>query len=153
MDTRERGRVLKLFISIKGKGKESREELIIDKDGIHEDKFYAKDENRSILITSNDSYKLAKESNIYPEYGSLGENILIDLNPYSLSSGDRILIGDIELEITQNCTICNSLSKIDSKLPSILKSDRGIFAKALNSGKIQKDDFVKIIRKNNEKNI
>ncbi len=153
MDSAKIGSVLELFISIKGKGKESRDSLVVDEYGIHEDKFYSKDVNRSILITSDDSYKLAKENDIYPVYGSLGENILIDLNPYSLSCGDKIIIGDVELEITQNCTICNSLSKVDKKLPSILKSDRGIFAKALSDGKIRKNDRVSIIRRNNEKNI
>lgn len=140
------GIVLELFLSIKGIGKESRDEILVDRDGIIEDKFYAKDVNRSILITSLDSYILAKESSIEMEYGSLGENILVDLNPYHLIEGDIISFGELELVITQNCTICNSLSKVDAKLPSILKSDRGIFAKTLNSGKIRKGDIVKVLK-------
>jgi len=146
MQTVHSGRVLELFISVKGKDKEQRDEIFVDIQGVNGDKFYAKDENRSILIASDTSYTLAKESSIYPEYGALGENILIDINPYHLSKGDKIVIGEIELEITQNCTICNSLSKIDTKLPSILKSDRGIFSKALIHGRIKKGDSVKILR-------
>jgi len=118
----------------------------VDENGIIEDKFYAKDANRSILITSLDSYLLAKESSIDMEYGSLGENILVDVNPYHLTQGDIISFGELELIITQNCTICNSLSKVDAKLPNVLKSDRGIFAKTLKSGKIRKGDIVKIIK-------
>ena len=140
------GTVLELFISIKGVGKERRDEILVDEQGILEDKFYAKEADRSILITSLDSYLLAKENNIDMEYGSLGENILVDINPYSLTEGDIISFGELELVITQNCTICNSLSKVDAKLPSVLKSDRGIFAKTLKSGKIRKGNTVKIIK-------
>ena len=140
------GTVLELFLSIKGVGKENRDEILVDENGILEDKFYAKGADRSILITSLDSYLLAKKSNIDMDYGSLGENILVDINPYKLRAGDIISFGDLELEITQNCTICNSLSKVDAKLPSVLKSDRGIFAKALKSGKIRKGNIVNIIK-------
>ncbi len=140
------GTVLELFISIKGIGKESRDEILVDNKGILEDKFYAKDTDRSILITSLDSYLLAKENSIDMEYGSLGENILVDVNPYSLIEGDIISFGELELVITQNCTICNSLSKVDAKLPNILKSDRGVFAKTLKSGKIRKGNIVKILK-------
>jgi len=140
------GKVLELFISIKGKDRENRDEILIDKDGIIEDKFYAKNQERSILITSNDSYLLAKENSIDAKYGTLGENILIDINPYSLQVDDKIIIGELELLITQNCTICNSLSKIDKKLPSLLKCDRGIFAKTLQSGTIKKGDKIEIFK-------
>lgn len=140
------GLVLELFLSIKNVGKESREMILVEENGIVEDKFYGKDANRSILITSLDSYYMAKENDIDMPYGSLGENILVDVNPYNLGAGDIISIGETQLEITQNCTICNSLSKVDSKLPSILKSDRGIFAKTIKSGKIRKGDIVKIIK-------
>ena len=145
MPKSNQGTVLGLFLSIKGAGKEKRDEIFVDKDGIREDKFYAKNADRSILITSLDSYFLAKESDINMEYGSLGENILVSMNPYALSTGDVLSIGDVELEITQNCTICNSLAKIDVKLPKVLKSDRGIFAKTLKSGKIRKGDVVNIL--------
>ncbi|MEA3371826.1 MAG: MOSC domain-containing protein [Campylobacterota bacterium] len=138
------GSVLELFLSIKDVGKESRSKLLVDEQGILEDKFYAKGSDRSILITSLDSYLIAKESGIDMKYGSLGENILVDVNPYHLNAGDIITMGEVELEITQNCTICNSLAKVDVKLPDILKSDRGIFAKALKSGKIRKGDIVNI---------
>ena len=140
------GKVLELFISIKGKDKEIREEILVDEDGIIEDKFYAKNRERSILITSAESYTLAKDNDIDAKYGSLGENILIDINPYHLSVGDIIIIGELELIITQNCTICNSLAKVDKKLPALLKCDRGIFAKTLKSGKIGKGDEVKILQ-------
>jgi len=148
------GKVLELFIALKGAPKQSRNTITVDSDGIVGDKFHAKDINRAILLTSKESYLLAEKNNIVFEFGLLGENILLDINPYGLLPGDRVEIGDLMLEITQNCTICNSLSKIDKTLPKLLQCDRGIFAKALSNGMIKKDDKVKIYkRNNNEKDI
>jgi len=141
------GKVLQLFIALKGASKQSCSEIEVDADGIIGDKFYAKDSNRAILLTSQESYTLAKEHGIEFEFGLLGENIVLDINPYGLRCGDRVEIGDIVLEITQNCTICNSLSKIDKALPKLLQCDRGIFAKALNKGVIRDGDSVKLYTK------
>jgi len=140
------GKVINLFISPKDKDREAKDIISVDENGIIDDKFYAKNRERSILVTSNDSYLLAKEKQIDIPQGSLGENILIDINPYELSVDDKIIIGKVELIVTQNCTICNSLSKIDAKLPAILKCDRGIFTKTLQTGKIKKGDKVQIIK-------
>lgn len=146
MTDKKFGSVRNLFLSIKDKGREAKEEISVDERGILGDKYYNKEVDRSILLTSYDSYILAKEKGIDVPTGSLGENILVDVNPYSLNSGDQISIGEIILEITQNCTICNSLAKIDVDLPNVLKSDRGIFAKTLKSGKIRKGDIVNVLK-------
>jgi MOSC domain-containing protein YiiM len=135
------GQVLELFISKKDKSKRfSRTILEVDNKGIVDDKFYAKDVERSILLTSTDSYDLALKNSIEMPYGALGENILIDYNPYSLVIGSHIQIGEVVVEVTQNCTICNHLSFIDKTLPSLLKDDRGIFVKVVEEGFIEKGD-------------
>jgi MOSC domain-containing protein YiiM len=137
------GKVISLFISKEGKSKRVElNNIEVDNNGIIDDKFYAKDINRSILITSIDSYQLAKDKNIDIEYSDLGENILIDYNPYQLPNETRLTIGEVVLEISQHCTICKSLSKIDSKLPKLLKNDRGIFARVIKSGIISKGDAI-----------
>jgi len=137
------GKVISLFISQDGLSHRLEQESIeVDNNGIIDDKFYAKDIDRSILITSIDSYKLSKENGIDIEYSKLGENILIDYNPYHLPPKTQLIIGEAILEISQHCTICKSLSKIDTKLPKLLKDDRGIFAKVIKSGIISKDDRV-----------
>ena len=135
------GQVLGLFISKKDKSERSlRTILEVDKKGIIDDKFYGKDVERSILLTSIDSYNLALKNNIEMPYGALGENILIDYNPYTLAIGSYLKIGEIVLEVTQNCTICNHLSLIDKILPTLLKDDRGIFVKVVEVGFIEKGD-------------
>lgn len=138
-----KARVLSLFISVNDENKRvQKEKLELDENGVVDDKFYAKNLNRLILITSTDAYAMAKDSGIELEYGSLGENILIDKNINDLTIGSQFKIGDLVFEITQNCTLCKGLSNIDPKLPDILKYDRGIFAKAVGNGLVKTDDSV-----------
>ncbi len=141
------GKVLKLYITKDDANKTrlSKESVTVDEKGVQEDKFYAKDAQRSILITTQESYDLAQANNITIDSGVLGENILIDINPYALLPGQRLTIGDALLEITQNCTLCKGLTSINSKLPKLLKDDRGIFAKALNEATISLGSEVKIL--------
>ncbi len=143
------GKVLQLYITQNDahKTRLEKECVTLDEQGVNEDKFYAKDSQRAILITSKESYKLAQKNDIEILDGLLGENILIDVNPYRLLPGDKLQIGDAILEITQNCTLCKGLTSVNAKLPKLLKNDRGIFAKALNSATICKDDPVKFLYK------
>lgn len=148
MQEKKAGRVLELFISKKDEEGSTRtlpqEEISLDEQGVLNDKFHAKDLQRSVLLSSIDSYTIAKENNIKMPYGSLGENILMDFNPYNLQVGDRIKIGSVLLEITQNCTLCKGLSKVDALAPKLLKEHRGIFAKTVTVGNIKKGDGVYI---------
>ncbi len=135
------GEILELFVS-----KKSVDRMLLDTKGVLNDKFYAKDIDRSVLLSSIDSYRLAQSRDIELKYGELGENILIDYNPYRLKSGTQIQIGEALLEISQHCTLCKSLTKIDSKLPKLLKDDRGIFAKVIKAGEIKRKDRVYLIK-------
>ncbi len=138
------GNVFSLFYSTIN-GRTSATELLLDVKGIIEDKHYDKDLERSVLITSLDSYKLVGDHGIDVSYGALGENLLIDYNPYHLTPGVRLKIGNVTLEISQHCTLCKSLTKVDVKLPKLLKNDRGIFAKIIESGNIQKGDDIYLL--------
>lgn len=143
MSNTQIGKVLKLFISTAGDSKRGDESVIaVNELGVLGDKFYGKDAQRSILIASIDSYNLVKEYDIEMPFGYLGENLLIDYNPYSLPMGTKLKIGNTTLEISQNCTICNHLSVLDKRIPKLLKNDRGIFAKVVDSGEIKIDDSV-----------
>ena len=139
----DNGKVLKLYVSREGEASRShQEEISVDVDGVLGDKFYAKDPQRSVLLTSADSYLMAKKENITIEQGALGENILIDYNPYLLPAGTTLFIGSVILEVSQGCSLCKSLTKIDSKLPKLLKNDRGVFVKVIKGGTIRVGDVV-----------
>jgi len=140
------GKVLNLFVSVQGSSKRVEKEMFhLDTKGIIEDKYHDTNINRSVLITSEASYDLANRNNIQMPFGSLGENILIDYNPYHLTAGDQLRIGETLLEISQNCTMCDHLSKIDENLPTLLKEDRGIFAKVIKGGVVQKGDDIYLL--------
>jgi MOSC domain-containing protein YiiM len=146
MSLSKAGKILELFYSTND-GRVNTNKLALDTKGVVEDKYYNKDIQRSVLITSLDSYKLAAENGIDALYSALGENILIDYNPYHLKPGARLKIGDLVLEISQNCTLCKSLAKVDAKLPKLLKNDRGIFAKVIGGGVIRKGDNIYLLDK------
>lgn len=140
------GQVLELFISKKGHSlRESKQKITLKKKGIIDDKFYEKDLQRSVLLSTIDSYSLAMKHGIEMQYGLLGENILLDYNPYHLTVGTQLRIGTVLLEITQNCTICNHLSSISKKLPKLLKNDRGIFVKVVDEGEVYTGDKVYLL--------
>ncbi len=135
------GKVLTLFVSQNTKSERTPKMAIsVDTKGVIDDKFYDKNRERSVLLTSVESYTLALEHNIEIPYGALGENILIDYNPYDLPTGTQIKIGEAVVEVTQNCTICNHLATFDKRLPTLLKDDRGIFVKVIKKGIIKKGD-------------
>jgi len=142
----QQGKVLQLFITKNdtNKTKLSPTTLHLTSEGVVDDKFYAKDPQRAILITTTQSYEMAQEQGIEMPYGTLGENILIDINPYHLQAGEQLQIGECTLEITQNCTLCKGLSTINSKLPKLLKDDRGIFAKVIKGNSLHVNDRVSL---------
>ena len=141
------GTVISLFISVEGSsGRLEKEQVKADEKGIVEDKYHDTNIQRSVLITSLASYTLANDHHIQMPYGSLGENLLIDFNPYHLTAGDKLQIGGVILEISQNCTMCDHLSNIDEQLPELLKNDRGIFAKVIQSGEIKKEDEIFLLK-------
>ena len=140
------GKISSLFISKEGsKPRVSKNTIMLDLLGITEDKYRNTNIQRSILITSLSSYALAKSKQIEMPYGSLGENLLIDYNPYSLVAGRQLKIGTCLLEISQNCTMCDHLSNIDERLPELLEHDRGIFAKVIEKGEIKLEDTIYLI--------
>jgi MOSC domain-containing protein YiiM len=140
------GYVQQLFISeINKKERVQANSIEVDLKGVLKDKFYDKGEHRSVLLTSILAYDLIKKNNIQINYGALGENILLDFNPYDLKETSHLVIGDTILEITQECTICNHLSHIAPKVPKILENDRGVFAKVIQCGRIRIGDAIKII--------
>ena len=138
------GNVSSLFYST-ANGSTFASELYLDEKGIVKDKHYNKDIERSVLIASLDSYALAKNHGIDVPYGALGENLLMDYNPYHLQAGDRFKIANVILEISQHCTLCKSFTKIDTRLPKLLKDDRGVFAKVVKSGSINEGDDIYLL--------
>jgi MOSC domain-containing protein YiiM len=116
---------------------------LIEDYGIENDKFAGKKLDQTVMIVGLKSYEIARENGIDLEYGSLGENVLLDFDPHDFSVGKQFTIGDSKIEITQVCTVCNHLNVFDKNLPDLLRSHRGLYCKIIKSGIIQKDMIVK----------
>jgi len=146
MSVNKVGSVLRLFTSKSGTSERFLEQkLLLDTNGVIDDKFYAKNVERSVLIASTASYDLVSTYGIEMPFGYLGENILMDFNPYDLKVGTQLKMGNAILEISQHCTICNHLTTIDVKIPTLLKNDRGVFSKVIKDGEIYAGDGVYLV--------
>ncbi|UFH59317.1 MOSC domain-containing protein [Sulfurovum mangrovi] len=146
MQSKNVGKVIALYITTPENNERiSKNILQVDEEGILLDKHYGKDLDRSILVTSIDSYKLVEKEGITIPQGALGENLLIDYNPYALPVGTRIQIGTSIVKICQDCTMCKHLSSIDKKVPKLLKDDRGVFVNVVKPGWIKVDDEILLL--------
>ena len=142
------GNVVEIFSAKEGSSGLPRpivKNLDIIKDyGIKFDKFANKDIRKSVMIVGTKAYAIAKENNISLEYGSYGENILLDFDPHNYCIGTKFQIDEVVLEVTESCTICNHLAVFGKELPVLLKNHRGLYCKILKSGKIKKKSIVLI---------
>ena len=141
------GKVLKTFSATKessGLPRPSVEELNLIVDfGIENDKFAGKKLDQTVMIVGIQSYEVARNNSITLEFGSLGENILLDFDPHIFEVGKQLSFGDSIIEITQICTVCNHLNIFDKKLPALLKSHRGLYCKIIKNGIIKENMIVK----------
>lgn len=149
------GKVIDTFSAKKGQSglprpKVEKVELIFGH-GIKEDKFAGEDLNKAVMIVGQYSYDLAKKNDIHMEFGSLGENILFNFNPHDYHIGTIFQIGDAQIEVTENCTICNHLAIFGDDLPILLQECRGLYCKILKSGIVSKDSPIKLINKKQQK--
>ena len=137
-----KNKILKLFIANQEtKQMDEVQTIKLVLGGVVGDKYFGR-ENREVLLTSLYGYELASQHNINMSYGTLGENILTDMNLKNLQLGDRLQIGETLLEISMLCPVCTHLSVIKPELPKLIKEDRGIFAKVIQGGEIFINDTI-----------
>lgn len=138
-------KILKLFIANKETKKmDEVTHFQLTFGGVVGDKYFGREE-REVLLSSLSGYQLALQNGISMGYGTLGENILTDMNLKSLALGDKIKIGEAILQISMLCPVCNHLSVIKKELPKLIKEDRGIFAKVIQGGKISIDTTIELL--------
>jgi len=100
----------------------------------------------SLLAIESIEKMRAKGLNVRP--GAFAENItteFIDLP--GLNVGDRIVVGESELEITQIGKDCHTKCAIYYQTGDCVMPREGIFARVLKGGIIKVDDEIKIIVK------
>ena len=121
--------------------------IALDAGGVIGDGHYGKDPKRAIMLASIKAYEMASQSGIDLSDGALEENILVGFDPYALPLETRIHIGEVIVELAQYGTICKSLTRIDNKLPKLLKGERGIFARVIRPGSVKVGDAIRVERR------
>lgn len=84
--------------------------------------------------------------------GDFAENVVTkDINLEDIKIGDRILIkDDVVLEVSQIGKECHSGCEIQRLTGQCIMPKKGIFAKVLSGGLIEKNDFIRIQKLRNE---
>jgi len=129
----------------KGTEKHSVPEAEIDEKGILGDA-HAGDWHRQISLLSYDEVLKFKNANPHVKIidGAFGENLLVQGIDLSCSKpGDKVVIGQVELEITQigkechgdGCTIYRAVGKC-------IMPKTGLFSKVISTGSIEAGDKV-----------
>ncbi|MDX4070574.1 MOSC domain-containing protein [Aliarcobacter skirrowii] len=134
------GKVIDIFSATKEQSSLPRPKVkslnLIKDYGIEFDKFAGKKLDQTVLIVGIKSYEIAKNNGVFLEYGSLGENVLLDFDPHEFEVGTCFKIAEAIIQITQICTVCNHLAIFNDNLPKLLKEHRGVYCRILNSGVI-----------------
>jgi len=113
--------------------------------GVAGDRHFGKHPDWAVLVAGRSAYELAALAGIELPPGALGENLLVDLDPHALSPGTQLQVGPALLELTTVCTVCNSLSVFDLRLPKVLLGKRGLYARVLRGGVVEVGDSVQVL--------
>ncbi|WP_292654414.1 MOSC domain-containing protein [Nitratifractor sp.] len=139
--------ILRLFLAEpEKKGRSECSEITLDPQGVLGDKFYGKKLDRSILVTGTLAYEIARKEGIELHPGDLGENILVDLDTRRVAPGDRLISGEVILEATRPCTICEHLAIYDPRLPRLVKETRGVYLQVIQGGRLARGDRMELVK-------
>ncbi|MCG8409745.1 MAG: MOSC domain-containing protein [Bacteroidales bacterium] len=128
----------------KGEIKQPVSEITITEQGILNDA-HAGDWHRQISLLAKESIdKFEEVLGRKLEYGEFAENITTEgIILYEMIPGDKLFIGDVELEITQIGKKCHGDGcAIFSQVGKCVMPKEGIFAKVIKVGKIKSGDTI-----------
>jgi len=117
------------------------------------DKRYHGGEDKALLCYGASNYeKFKNELDLKLEFGSFGENMVIDgLDEHSVNVGDRYRIGELLVEVTQPrqpCWKIDFFNKPHKLLKEVVKSDRvGWYVRILNESSVKAGDEIELVKK------
>lgn len=133
----------------KGVIKKPVEKIFLNEKGVENDA-HAGDWHRQVSLLAKESIEKFEEIlGRKLEYGEFAENITTEgITLYKTKPGDRLYIGDVELEVTQIGKKCHGDGcAIFSQVGKCVMPKEGIFAKVLKTGEIKPDDTMKYLPK------
>jgi len=103
--------------------------------------------HRQISLLAIESIEKMRNKGLNVRPGAFAENITTEfLNLPQLNVGDKIIIGETELEITQIGKECHSRCAIFYRAGDCVMPREGIFAKVVKGGTINVGDEIQICR-------
>jgi len=128
----------------KGVVKKPVDQIVITEKGI-EDDAHAGDWHRQISLLAKESIdKFEEELGRKLEFGEFAENITTEgITLYTMKPGDKLFIGDVEMEVTQIGKKCHGDGcAIFSQVGKCVMPKEGIFAKVLKTGIVKPGDDI-----------
>lgn len=129
----------------KGVIKKPVDQINITEKGIENDA-HAGDWHRQISLLAKESIdNFEKELGRKLEFGEFAENITTEgITLYTMKPGDKLNIGEVELEVTQIGKKCHGDGcAIFSQVGKCVMPKEGIFAKVIKTGSIKAGDEIK----------
>jgi MOSC domain-containing protein YiiM len=103
--------------------------------------------DRAVCLYSEEHYQWLRNNDVKVRAGDLGENITtqgIDLD--ALQPGDRLRIGDCEIQITKVRAPCDQLKQWSEKLPQLMVGRSGWVARVNRAAIVLPGDAIEIIK-------
>jgi len=147
----QNGKVLKLYMTMPDMMRSGHRMEVDDFDcdpgGIIGDMNYENaPDDKVMLLTSQKSYDLIDEADLYVDPGALLENIHVDVDLYHLKAGSIIEIGEVLFEVTAPCEAYGYLYGFDPELPEIIKGNRGLFVRPVDDGRVNVGDEASVLK-------
>ena len=150
------GRVLRINTSAGGVPKLAVESATLGTLGLsgddHDDKVHHGGPDRALCIYSLERLRVLQAEGHPVGPGSMGENVTLEgLDTAGLVPGDRLSIGEVEVELTGYATPCKTIAAafIDGGFSRVLHQrhpgDSRLYARVLRAGRIHEGDPVRVM--------
>ena len=133
----------------KGTIKESVPRIILNNKGVEGDA-HAGDWHRQVSLLAKESIeKWGNQAGRKVKWGEFAENITTEgITLHETTPGDRLIIGDVELEVTQIGKKCHGKGcAIFKEVGNCVMPKEGIFARVLKHGEVMAGDEMKYLPK------
>jgi len=131
----------------KGVGKASLESAsLVAGIGLDGDSHAGQDPNRQISLFAAETLQEIKREGFTLTAGELSANLITAGLPLNdLQAGDRLRIGDAEIELSEPRQPCASLTKLDYRLPKRLYRKCGWLGRVVKSGSISPGATIEVL--------
>lgn len=127
----------------KGTIKKPVDYIELNEKGVDRDAHAGKWHRQVSLLARESIDKSSKAINREIKFGEFAENITTEgIVLYETKPGDRFIIGETELEVTQIGKKCHSGCEIFKQVGNCVMPKEGIFAKVIKFGKIKAGDTI-----------